>query len=307
MAGEAREHQVYLNGEILPQSKAGLPLLSFGLQEGFGVFEMTRTFAGRPFKLPEHIHRLLRSLRYVRIDLGLSPEEVERITLQVLGLNESLRGENGDFWIGHTVFHGGTWPVSSETPTVAVYCVPLPFARWARCYREGVSAVITSIRRTPPECVDPKVKVLSRINLQLAQLEAARLEPGALPILLDLQGNVSEGCGMNVMMVRDGAVVTPTDRSILRGISRQTVLELAAELGMGNQERDFQPYDLYNAEEAFFTTTSRCIIPITRVDGLPLSGGAPGPVTMRLLRRWGERVGVDIAAQALSHLENRSA
>lgn len=302
MKDQMNELQVYMNGKYIPLSQASFPLLNYGVQEGFGVFEMTRTFNGKPFKLREHIARLFRSLRYVRFDIGLSQDEVEQISLRVVELNEPLRGENGDYWIGHTIFNGGTWPVPSNTPTVAIHCVPLPFVRWAKIYKNGVHGVVTNIRRTPPECVDPKVKVLSRINLQLAHLEAQRVDPEALPIMLDFRGNVTEGFGMNALIVKKRTIITPSLYSILDGVSKQTVIELARELGIETRESDFQPYDIYNADEAFFTTTSRCVIPITRVDGLPLSGGKPGNIAMDLLKQWSKRVGVDIVKQALSHL-----
>ena len=302
-SSEQNKRQLYLNGQIIPETKAKISLFDYGFQEGYGVFDMARTFNGKPFKLREHINRLFRSLRYARIDPGLSPEEVEKISFKVLELNESLRGENEDYWISQTISKGDNWPLPPGPPTVAIYCVPLPFARWAKYYKTGVHAVITSIRRIPPECVDPKVKALSRINLQLAQIEADRIDPGAYSLLLDLKGNITEGTGLNFFIVKNGQLLTPTPCSILCGINRETAMELARELGIEVRECDLQPYDVYTADEAFYTTTSRCILPVTRVDGLVISNGAPGPVTLQLLKAWSEKVGVDIVQQALSHLK----
>ena len=144
---------------------------------------------------------------------------------------------------------------------------------------------------------------MSRINLHLAQIEANRIDPGSFPILLDLRGNVTESTGANILIVRNGTMVSPPDDNLFCGISRETVLELARELGLETKKCNFQPYDIYNADEAFFTTTSRCIVPIATVDGLPLSGGLPGLITMRLLKLWSDKVKVDIIEQALGHLD----
>jgi branched-chain amino acid aminotransferase len=294
--------KLYLNGDIVSMQEAKVSLFDWGLQEGYGVFDMARTFNGRPFKLREHLERLYHSLRYTRIDPGLSIEEIEEISLRVLRLNEELRGEHDDYWIGQVITKGADWPYSEDTPTVAVYNLPLPLGKWAKMYESGAHGVITSIRRTPPECVDPKVKVLSRINLELAQAEAGRVETGAYAILQDLGGNITEGPGLNIFVVKDGRLISPTAHSILRGVTRQTVMELAEKLGIPVYEANMQPYDVYAADEVFFTTTSRCILPVTVVDGLAIGSGMPGPMTKRLLKAWGDMVGVDIPGQARSHL-----
>jgi branched-chain amino acid aminotransferase len=299
---DMRKLKLYLNGDIMGFDEARISLFDWGLQEGYGVFDMARTFSGKPFKLREHLDRLYHSLRYARIDPGLSMKEIETISLEVLQMNEKLRGTHDDYWICQTITKGDNWPYSSGSPTVAIYNLPLPLEKWAKMYSDGAHAVITSIRRTPPECVDPKVKVLSRINLELAQAEASRTESGAYAILQDLKGNVTEGPGLNFFIVKDERLLHPTSHSILRGITRSTVVELAEKIGVPVLESDLQPYDVYSADEAFFTTTSRCILPVTVVDDLEIGNGKPGPLTKRLLKAWGEMAGVDSAQQAMSHL-----
>jgi branched-chain amino acid aminotransferase len=299
---DIRKLKLYLNGEIIRFDEAKVSLFDWGLQEGYGVFDMARTFMGKPFKLREHLERLHHSLRYARIDPGMSLEEIERVSLDLLAMNEKLRGEHDDYWIGQLITKGDGWPYAAGPPTVAIYTLPLPLGKWAKMYRDGAHAVITSIRRTPPECVDPKVKVLSRFNLELAQEEAGRIESGAYALLQDLRGNITEGPGLNFFIVQKGRLLNPTSHSILRGVTRETVVELAGKLGIPVQECNIQPYDVYAADEAFFTTTSRCILPVTMVDGLMIGDGKPGTLTTRLLKAWGDMVGVDIVQQAMSHL-----
>ena len=125
------------------------------------------------------------------------------------------------------------------------------------------------------------------------------MDPNAKAILTDADGNLTEGIGYNVLMVTDGVIRSPDDRSIIQGVSRGMVFDLARQLEIPFVEEDLQPYDLYTADEAFFSTTSRCIEPVTRVDGRQISDGKPGPITQQLLAAWSEAVGMDIVDQAV--------
>ena len=128
-------------------------------------------------------------------------------------------------------------------------------------------------------------------------MEAADVDPDALPIMLDMNGIVSEGTGSNFFIVTDGTLRTPTDRSSLQGVSRMTVMEIADALGIPAAEDDLQPYDLYTADEAFFCSTPYCILPVGRIDNRRIGERAPGPVASQILAAWSERVGLDIVDQ----------
>jgi branched-chain amino acid aminotransferase len=153
-------------------------------------------------------------------------------------------------------------------------------------------------RSFSPDALDPKVKNFSRMNFNLAELEASDVDPEGWPILTDSRGNLTEGVGYNLFLVTGGTIRTPGDRGVLQGVSRAMVFDLGRELGIPVVEDDLQPYDLYTADEAFFTSTSPCVLPVTRVDRRPIGTAAPGPVVARLLGAWSEIVGVDIVAQA---------
>jgi branched-chain amino acid aminotransferase len=144
------------------------------------------------------------------------------------------------------------------------------------------------------------------MNFNLAELEASDVDPEGWPILLDSRGNLTEGVGYNLFLVSGGVIRTAGDRSVLQGISRETVFDLARELGITVSEEDLQPYDLYTADEAFFTSTSPCVLPVTRVDRRPIGDGKPGPTVRRLLQAWSETVGVDIVAQAKHYARKES-
>ncbi len=159
-------------------------------------------------------------------------------------------------------------------------------------------AVTTNARNVPPQVLDSRVKNRSRLHFFLAKREALAKDPDAFALLFDVEGYISEATGANFFIVSDNTLYTPTARNILIGISRQTVIELAGKLNLPVKEVDLNLYDVYNANEAFFTTSSYCILPISQVNGVKIRGKMPGIWTSRLLNAWSEIVGVDIVKQA---------
>jgi branched-chain amino acid aminotransferase len=137
------------------------------------------------------------------------------------------------------------------------------------------------------------------MHYYLADREARLVDPEASALLLDLDGNVTETNAANFSFVEGGAIVSPTTRNTLPGISRATVFELAAQLGIDFVERDSQPYQAINADEAFLTSTPYCMMPVTKINGIPIGDGKPGPIFRRLLDAWSKLVGVDIERQIL--------
>ena len=295
-----REPTVYLNGQFVPASEARISVFDRGFRLGDAVFDTARTFRHRPYKLREHLERLERSLRYIRVNPGLSLDEIETITLQIVERNVPLLQENDDVWIHQVISRGQMRQAGS--PTVVIMTEPLPFPSFARYYKVGVPLLTPSVRHTPVQSVEPRAKTVSRLNLVLAELEAQQVNPDAWALLLDLEGNITEYTSGNFFMVRKGTLLTPFERTSLGGISREIVLEMAEELGIPTREADLTPYDAYNADEAFLTSTSKCIIPVRSLNGIDIGGKIPGPLTKRLLDTWSARVEVDIVTQALSHL-----
>jgi branched-chain amino acid aminotransferase len=294
------DYVAYFCGEWMPASQVKIDPMDRGFLVGDAVFDVARTFNGKSFRLREHVDRLYRSLKYVRIDPGMPPEVMIRISEEIITRNEHLRAEVGDFAVWQFVTRGrGRWAHSAGPPAVGVFIRALGFARFAHLYEQGAHGVIVRSRSFSPDALDPKVKNFSRMNFNLAELEAADVDKAAWPILLDSRGNVTEGVGYNVFMVTDGVIRTAGDRSVLQGVSRGMVFELAKGLGIPIVEEEVQPYDLYNADEVFFSSTSPCVLPVTRVDRRPIGQGVPGPVVQQLLAAWSEAVGVDIVEQAL--------
>ena len=173
----------------------------------------------------------------------------------------------------------------------------MAFGRYASLFKDGAHGVITRTRSYPVDALDPKVKHYSRMNFNLADMEAADVDPEGWPILTDTYGNLTEGTGYNVFLVTDGVIRTPGDRNILQGISRGMVFDLANQLEIPLVEEDLQPYDMYTADEAFFSSTSPCVLPVTVVDKREVGDGRPGPIVQQLLAAWSESVGMDIVDQ----------
>ena len=302
------ERIVYLNGAFVPESQAKVSVLDSGFNAGDGVYDVTRTFRHKPFKLREHTERLFRSLYYTRIDCGMSLEEMEKTTLEVLERNKPLLGQNEDCALWQVVSRGvrsSTGNRVSGHATVTVYSVIVNFPEFASFYVEGAPLVIPSTRRIPPQCLESKAKITNKMNHNMAAFEAKQVDPRAIPLMLDIDGNLSETSAHNFFLVIDGKLCTPTDRNVLGGITKAVIFGLAKQLGVEIVEGDYTPYDLYNAEEAFLASTSPTFVPVRTVNGAKIGKGAPGPVTVRLIAAWNKMVGMDIVDQALSHLDKQ--
>ena len=298
------EYTAYHNGEWLPLGEVRPDPNDRGVTLGDQVVEVERTFNGRSFRMREHVDRLYRSLKYVRIDSGISPDEMFDASEEAISRNEHLRVEGDDFSIRQVVTRGpahGPRAWSAGPPNVYITVGPVGLGTFAPFYAEGAHGAITRTLSYDPEALDPKVKHLSRMNMALAELEANDVDPGAWPILRDMDGNLTEGSGYNVLMVTDGVIRTPDDRSILAGVSRAMVLDLAAQLGIPAREEDLQPYDMYTADEAFFTSTPFSLMPVTQVDRREIGDGKTGPIMQQLMAAWSEAVGLDIVDQMLRY------
>ena len=293
------EYVAYRNGDWVDSDELRIDRKDRGFRTGDVVFDTARTFDGEIFNLRRHAERFSRSLKYARIDSGLTTYEWESIMQESVERNRHLLANAGDFYIYPFATRGMGHPApASGPPTVVCEAYPLYFGRWHEWFDEGVKGAIPRSRSLTSDQVDAKIKHQSRMNMNLAELEAWDIDEGAYPVMLDLAGNLTEGTINSVFLVSDGVLRCPTDSAILQSLSRWTVRDLASQLGIEVVEEDLQPYDLYTADEAFLAFTGPCVLPMTTVDRRPIADGKPGPVTKQLLAAWSERVGVDIVGQA---------
>lgn len=299
--------KVYISGRMLPEHEARISIFDSAVMLGDTVTESTRTFRHEPFKLDEHIKRLYQSLKITRIDPGMCPAEMKRITLDVFESNLHNYGPADDCWIVHNISRGlsvaGADPtVQVGAATVMIFTQLLDLKPWARFYTEGCHGVTPVSRAVPSQSLDPRIKNRSRLAYTLAEMEAKQVDPAAHSVILDIDGHVAENKGGNIFCVSNGVLKTPTTANCLAGISRATALELAQKLGIPMLETVLLPYDLATADEMFLTSTPYCIMPCTRFNTMTVGDGTVGPVTKRLLQAWSDMVGMDIAAQAAAQI-----
>jgi branched-subunit amino acid aminotransferase/4-amino-4-deoxychorismate lyase len=308
------EPLVYLRGEMVPASQAHLAIFDAGIVLGATVTEMTRTFKHEPYRLDEHMDRLFRSLKYTRMDIGMSKAELAKVSRELVANNLKCAHPDDELGLIHFVT-AGEFPVYAGsagrsarlTPTVCAHTFPMPFELWAPKLDTGIHLVTPSIRHVPPQCYDPKMKYRSRMHYYLADKEAQLVDPDASALLLDLNGNVTETGGANFLIVENGAIVSPTLTNTLPGLSRQTVIELSEKLGIPFVVKDFQVHSVISADEALTATTPYCLMPVTKINGLPIGDGKPGPVWKRLMAAWSELVGVNIEQQMRDIAKRRTA
>jgi branched-chain amino acid aminotransferase len=303
----ANQRVAYHNGKFLPESEVRISFRDRGFKYGDAVFDMTRSFGHKIFKLQEHIDRFYRSLKYVRIDPGMSPKEMIRLSEETFERNRHLLDRDGDYWLGQRVSRGVGDPVAGEKsedgPTVIIECTPLPLKQRARYYRDGIDVVVPSVRRVGPDSLSPRAKTHNYLNMIVGEHEAKAINPDSWAVLLDVNGNLSEGIGSNIFIVREGAVYTPQERYVLPGVSRQTAIDMANKLGIPMIEKDIDLFDAYVAEEAFITSTSFCICPVRSFNGNPMTDKTmPGPITKKLIDAYVEFVNYDWYKQYLKHL-----
>ncbi len=306
MVARSNQRIAYFNGDYVPEDEVRISYRDRGFRLGDAAFDMTRTFNGVPFKMKAHIDRFFRSLKYLQIDPGLSPGDFIDISEEVARRNRHLLPDGGDYWVaqrvsrGHDAIDGEG--LAQAGPTVIVDCTPLPFRKRARAYRDGIDLLVSSVRRTAPESLSPRAKTHNYLNLIMADLEAKAGDPDAWPMLLDTNGNLCEAMGCNVFLVQDGALLTPREQFVLPGISRATVIELAAQAGIACVEKDLDVFDAANADEMFLTSTSLCMCPVRGINGAVIGDGSvPGPVTKRLIDAYANFVDCDFTGQYLRH------
>ncbi len=298
----SEELYCYLNGNVVKESQAAISPFDRGFLWGDGVYEVTPCFNRRLFRLTDHLDRLYRSLRYVRIDVRMSREEMEKLTLDLLDKNLPSLAEKGIYRVGHWVTRGMDTPSMTARlagpPTLFVFLRPVDSKTILRNIMEGVKLSIVPTRRVPPQCVETRAKVTSKMNQILAELDADAVN--TLSLMLDIHGRVAENAVANFFIVRDGVLWTPPAENILEGITRTVVFELASRLNIPIEERHFTVYDLSQAEEFFITSSATCVTPVTEVHGIRPRFPVPGPVTKRLIRAFSEETGVDFLSDRKS-------
>jgi branched-chain amino acid aminotransferase len=276
-----KELQVYIDGVYYPKSQAKVSVYDHGLLYGDGVFEGIRAYNGFVFKLNEHISRLYRSAHALMLKIPLTKEEMTQAVVETLRKNKLK-----DAYIRLVVTRGigdlGLDPRKCPKPSVIIITDTISIMS-KEAKEKGISTMITWVRRNSVDATSHEIKSLNYLNSVLAKMEAT-VNGVDEAICLDKNGFISEGVGENLFIVKDGKLFTPpSSTGALAGITAQFAKKLAKNLGYDVIETNITPFQLFTADEVFFTGTAAEVVPIREVNKRQIGNGSPGPVTKKLM------------------------
>lgn len=269
----------FVNGQFIEERRATLSIFDRGVLYGDAVFEAAFAWDGYIFKLDQHLRRMERALRAVCIQLPVALEELKGYVIETVRRNR-LRNAYIKWIVTRGVGPGILLDPAGCVPSIVVIAREYLFLTDPQKAENGIRVKIAQVRRTPHECLDPRIKSVGYLNLILARIEAISGHYDDA-LMLDMHGRLCEAPGYNVFVVRDGVVRTPAEE-VLEGITRETVLQLCRKLHISAVEADLVPYDAYTADELFLTNTAGGIVPVTSVDGRAVGTGVPGPLCHRV-------------------------
>ena len=289
MTTNQKDFLAYINGRVMPHSEAIPALRRINARSAGGYYDTARTFGGRPFKLRQHLERLFNGLAYSKIDTGLAISDLETISTGLVETNHSLMEGRGREMTVTQMVTISRPDSADDLPGVdiAIYCEPLDVSGFARSYVEGVHIY------TPNTYPEPGGQPAGDGKSGTVQI---------LPLMSNMQGHITECRGANFMFVSDGRIKLPDRSNVLPGVSMQTVLEIADFLGIAVDEGLYGQRELYDANEAFVSSTRYCLLPVASINGYPLGDSVPGEVTNKITSRWKEIVGVDFVQRTLDSL-----
>ncbi|MBR5414346.1 MAG: branched-chain-amino-acid transaminase [Thermoguttaceae bacterium] len=280
--------KIWLDKGLVNEEDAKVSVFDHALLYGDGVFEGMRSYSKKVFRLKEHLDRLWESAHSLCIEIPMTKEEMADAVYETLKANDIVDG-----YIRLVVTRGnGTLGLDAHlctNPQVIIIARGLSLYS-EELYQNGMKLVTASTIRMPSFSMSTRVKSLNYLNNILAKMEAYRAGCEEV-LLLNHRGNVAECSGDNIFIVRRGVLLTPPlDACILEGITRNAVLEVAAELGIEAKQQNFTRHDVYVAEECFLTGSAAEVIPVTELDGRVIGSGKAGPITTKILAAYRELV-----------------
>ncbi|MBQ3388614.1 MAG: branched-chain-amino-acid transaminase [Thermoguttaceae bacterium] len=276
--------KIWLDKGLVNEEDAKVSVFDHAFLYGDGVFEGMRSYSKKVFRLKEHIDRLWESAHSLCIEIPMTKDEMCDAVYETLKANDIVDG-----YIRLVVTRGnGTLGLDAHlcsNPQVVIIARGLSLYS-EELYQNGMKLVTASTIRMPSFSMSTRVKSLNYLNNILAKMEAYRAGCEEV-LLLNHRGNVAECSGDNIFIVRHGILLTPPlDACILEGITRNAVLEVAAELGIEAKEQNFTRHDIYTASECFLTGSAAEVIPVTELDGRTIGTGKAGPITLKILEAY---------------------
>lgn len=283
-----KELLVYVDGSYYPKSQAKISVFDHGLLYGDGIFEGIRAYNGSVFKLKEHIDRLYRSAHMIMLEIPMAKEQMIQAVLETLRKN-SLKDSYIRLIVTRGVGDLGLNPKKCVKPTIIIITDTITLHK-VEAKEKGVTAMLSWVKRDPVDATSHEIKSLNYLNSILAKIEA-NIAGVDEAICLDKNGFICEGVAENMFMVKNGKLFTPPScTGALQGITAEEVMRLARRLGYDVEEKNITPYELFNAEEAFFTGTAAEIIPVREINKRTIDSGKPGPITKKLIAEFSKAV-----------------
>jgi branched-chain amino acid aminotransferase len=283
-----KELLVYVDGSYYPKSQAKISVFDHGLLYGDGIFEGIRAYNGSVFKLKEHIDRLYRSAHMIMLEIPMAKEQMIQAVLETLRKN-SLKDSYIRLIVTRGVGDLGLNPKKCAKPTIIIITDTITLHK-VEAKEKGVTAMLSWVKRDPVDATSHEIKSLNYLNSILAKIEA-NIAGVDEAICLDKNGFICEGVAENIFMVKNDKLFTPPSYTgALQGITAEEVMRLARRLGYDVEEKNITPYELFNAEEAFFTGTAAEIIPVREINKRTIDSGKPGPITKKLMAEFSKVV-----------------
>jgi len=281
-----KEAKIYIDGKFYSEANAKISVFDHGLLYGDGIFEGIRFYNGRVFRLEEHLHRLWDSARSICLEIPMTMRDMTEAVLETIRQNH-LRDGYIRLLVTRGIGNLGLNPTQCKSPSVIIIAATIALYH-EDFYRKGLTIVTCATRRSNSAALNPAVKSLNYLNNVMARVEA-NLAGADEALMLNDAGNVAECTADNVFIVKHGQIFTPpVSAGALRGITRSVVFEIAAELGVRVRETDITRHDVFVADECFLTGTAAEIVPVVKADGRPIGNGKPGPITARIIARFGQ-------------------
>jgi len=308
------EPVAFLNGTLVPQSEASVPVTDLGVVAGASVTEMIRTFGHRPFRVADHLDRLCESIELMGFPHAPPRQQIQSAVEAVVHHNTSLIPKHHDLGVvvfvtagQNLTYLGGNARDQVSRGTLCVHSFPLPFELWVDRQVNGQHLATVSVLPLPVQSVSPVAKHRNRMHWLRADREARERFSGANAVLVTPDGSVTETSSGNIFVVQGRTIRTPPSELVLGGISRKVLNELAQTAEFSWEEAPVTVESIGDADEVMTTSTPYCVMPVTRFDDCAVGNGEPGPVFQELLAAWSNLVGLDIVQQTIDAARERSA
>lgn len=287
MTADFSKGVAFVDGDFVPVDEAKISLLDFGFLRSDANQDTVSVWQGRFFRLEDHLDRFQRNIARLRMACPYDRDRQREILHRAVALT-GFR----DAYVQMLMTRGRP-PIGSRDIRLCqnnyfVFCLPYIWIASPERQKEGLDLAVSSIVRVPPETVDPTIKHYHWLDFEMSLFDA--YDRGAdTCVLVDRDGNLTEGPGFNIFLVKDGRLSTPAD-GVLDGMTRSTVFELCAETNLDHAMLKIPAAELAAADEVFLSSTAGGIMPVRSVDGAPVGEGVPGPVTLRLKQLyWSKR------------------